>query len=1011
MKKIKMGVVALFLAFISIFILASCGKKLPQTKYEKVKFAFNGVEKSFKSASSSKKSSKAFISNEDNVLLLADTDDALSTIENIYTPGDNQGDAIDELSYNEPPMIQFQYLKSILEKTGKDFEFGTKYYYDITDSMYADFITGEKKSESDEYKYDYSFVLGVEINIDDNDLIKADISFDITLTKGSERISVLWYVGFELDYDMKNQTPSYKLDLITDEDELNHPLRNCYVVENDYVEVKDNKIEEWRKFCFETDQKLVKDSAHQTFDDYINDGITYNVSTCKWYKNGSLRKITQMTDEKKQIIANAYYNYGLTTTDVNSKPFMDKQGKENDKIKDCYNAFSNTFGDDIIYDIILNEDDSDDDDHGHGDDFNTATGIKVMYEGTYDFGSNNILVKNVKVKDIFNDASVWLKNDLSKNINATVYYVNKDNVILQEVDPNDLEYYAIYNNTETMMNKEDYIGDLYASYGSPSNFSIRISVNNLETSLDQIVFDISSSGGDIDISVIETLGFPPFKSQNELEITKEDDYTYNICNYDYDEFNSYKETLTAWGYIIINSDGNWYGRIDNNNKLLVVREFYNNNKDYIQFKVDENNPFEEWNLTEVDTMLNNAFQLPQPNGSNVYYRFSREKDIQNEVYPFVDVYGMTETELNNYIDLIKQYGAYIETSGDSILRIIDNQNNKFYEIHFGVLDHNILNIRLYCHEIPMKKMEYKVNSGDYNQFTANASDYDYKYEAKDVVLKANDIITINAINFELDFSSYYSTDGFTINSDKTITVNQYGIFDIVFIQDRDNNNLYVALYYVESLDKHQYKLYVGKNLSYTGGHINGKITQDTYLNINSDYTGYETSNSVEIVEGDMLILVDEKEKTIPNLMFNGFGVNPTEPGCGVATTTKYITAFIAFSNPTSIEVSVSGVREFKLYVGSNLSYEDREISGVISSSYDFSVNSDYTGYTCNKISLTQGQELMLIDEDSDIVFPGNFTGYGIEATGRGFATVTETCTLNFYLVFNNPDKIQVTKNE
>ena len=208
MKKIKMGVVSLFIAFVSIFILASCGNKLPQTKYEKVKFAFNGVEESFKSASSSKESSKAFISNEDsvllladtddalstignlytpgdnqgaaifafngieksfksassskkssnafisneeNVLLLADTDDALSTIENIYTPGDNQGDVIDELSYNEPPMIQFQYLKSILEKTGKDFEFGTKYYYDITDSMYADFITGKKQSESDEY--------------------------------------------------------------------------------------------------------------------------------------------------------------------------------------------------------------------------------------------------------------------------------------------------------------------------------------------------------------------------------------------------------------------------------------------------------------------------------------------------------------------------------------------------------------------------------------------------------------------------------------------------------------------------------------------------------------------------------------------------------------------------------------------------------------------------------------------------------------------------------------------
>ena len=63
---------------------------------------------------------------------------AFDAIDRLYTSSDNQGDVIDELEYDQPPMIQFQYLKSALEKIGTGFEFGTKYYYDIQNTVYYD---------------------------------------------------------------------------------------------------------------------------------------------------------------------------------------------------------------------------------------------------------------------------------------------------------------------------------------------------------------------------------------------------------------------------------------------------------------------------------------------------------------------------------------------------------------------------------------------------------------------------------------------------------------------------------------------------------------------------------------------------------------------------------------------------------------------------------------------------------------------------------------------------------
>ncbi len=890
MKKIKVVVLSLFFALVSIFVLSSCGNKLPTTKYEKVEFAFNGVEQSIRQQA---KKSKAVIGNKENIVLLADTNNPLDIIDKIYTSGDNQGDVIEELEYNEPPMIQFQYLKSVLEKIGSNFEFGNKYYYDIIGSIYADFSTGKKKNESNEYKYDYIFKLGIEINIDDNDLITSDISFDIKLTKENEEINVLWYVGMKLNYDMKNSTPNYTLNLITDEDELHHPSRNCYVVENDYVLVKDNKIEEWRKFCFETNKKLVKDSSHQSFDQYINEDIEYNVNTCKWYKNNSLRKITQMDDIKKVKIANAFFDYGLNTTDINAKSFMDKTGVQNEKIKDCYNSFSKTYGDDIIYSIVTDKEES-------KKDTDSPTGIKVVFEGTNDSGYN-IIFKNVKVKDLFNDNQIWVNSDTTSFVSPKVYYIGKNNNILQEVNYNDIEFYAIYNGTETNMNRNDNIGDLYEIYGKPFEFSIKLVINNFTTTIDKVLYTNANDDTTIDISEIAALGFPEYKTKNELDITKVDNKTYRINNYNYEELNNYKEILLNNGFIYLNSDGSMLGKVSNN-ELISVRTLYENNNNYIQFKVEET-PFENWDVTEISTMLNDKVKLPEPNANKAYYYFNRNINVDKNIYPYVEIYGMTETEISDYINYLSNYGNIVDLGGNNLLRIINDSNNKCYEVHYDLADHNIMRITLYCFERTLKRMEYKINDGNYNSFIIDGSEDNIQYKASNVPLKENDVITLNAINFELDYSEFFASDYFTINIDKTITINESGMYNILYLQNEEDS-LYIAFYYEGAIQNHEYELYVGTDLSYQGKQVTGNISKVYTFRMKTDNTGYICDN-ISLTTGQSVILFDKGTKDVANLSFNGTGISSKQDGIGYVFETCNVNIFISINNPQYAEVSAN----------------------------------------------------------------------------------------------------------
>ncbi|MBP5446361.1 MAG: hypothetical protein J6Y28_09340 [Acholeplasmatales bacterium] len=439
MKRIRTIIFSIILTLGFVFMIAGCKKKtkLPTTDYEKVKYAFNGVEKSFK------KPKTLDNSNDDLLKLLSfnPTQNDLNSIKNIYTTGDNQGDVIDELEYYAPPMIQFQCLKKVLEKIGEDYSFGTKYYDQIDGTAYIDLETGtdkSKESNKESYALTYEFILSIDIIINDNNLINADVSFDITATQNNKNYHTLWYVSLILDYDMEESSPNYTLTMLTNNDEKEVVYRNGYTYEYDYVEVVDSKIKEWRKFCFESSEKLVKDSMHTSFDDYANiDGIEYDSGTCKWYYNNELHKITKKNAIKNKQVADIYYRIGLNSTDLDGTNFINKQGTKNSVIKTIYTEFSDLFKKDIIYSLLV---DGEHDNHGGED---NITGIRIMNDDATG-GLGNIWVNDQPI-------GYLITNFVDTDGNAykpQVYYVDQNGGLSALADINRLNYYvAIYNDS------------------------------------------------------------------------------------------------------------------------------------------------------------------------------------------------------------------------------------------------------------------------------------------------------------------------------------------------------------------------------------------------------------------------------------------------------------------------------------------------------------------------------------------------------------------------------------
>ena len=104
MKRIAKYLLSALSSFGFIFSLASCGGVSQSSEYQKVKKAFDGVESSFK-ASQGGRNKKLYGARSLN----EGSSGALSSLEALMeAKAESRGDTIDELRYDEPPMIQFQ---------------------------------------------------------------------------------------------------------------------------------------------------------------------------------------------------------------------------------------------------------------------------------------------------------------------------------------------------------------------------------------------------------------------------------------------------------------------------------------------------------------------------------------------------------------------------------------------------------------------------------------------------------------------------------------------------------------------------------------------------------------------------------------------------------------------------------------------------------------------------------------------------------------------------------------
>ena len=554
MKKINCFVATL-VGFFAIGLIGCNANKLPTTQYEKVKFAFNGVEKSFKSPKVVKRNKPLLLKR--NKIGGSNPSSALDTIFNLYTEEDKRDDFLDDVSYNEPPMIQFQYIKKVLEKIGNGYEFDKKYYDTITGEMYVDINTGAKKEKGDEFKYNYTFTLGMDINIDDNNLITADVSFDINLKKGSESYTTKWYVGIELDYDMANNSPNYTMSMVTENDERELPYYGSYTYEYDYVEVKNSEINEWRKFCMDNDHRLVKDASHQDFNAYVNEGCEYKVDACSWYKNGTYykNKNVRQKSEAAKTIANALFtNLGLNTNEIDADSFFNKAGTQNSVLKTCYNDFSKIAKEDIIYNLVCRDEQE--------EQKQEIVAIRAMNADLSGGAGNYQVPGNVTIRELLSG----FVDENGEKLAIHLYYIDQNYALVSEItDLVALRFYVRQqdNNEAKEVSLVDSLSDIMERY----KFTNR---NLIIAFMDEQgiggVMDFIYSGDLPDTyvkptfpKVLTDIGVPEYDGERieygTQELSKEP-YVLEIKNTRYSESQNYKNKLNGNGFVL---DGGYLG--------------------------------------------------------------------------------------------------------------------------------------------------------------------------------------------------------------------------------------------------------------------------------------------------------------------------------------------------------------------------------------------------------------------------------------------------------------------
>lgn len=591
-------------SFISSFIIAlsigACSDKLPSSNYEKVKFAFNGVEKSFKKITTTQ---KGLVRTNRNNRIGSNINDGLNTIFSVYTENDLRDDFLEDVSYNQPPMIQFQYIKKVLEKIGGGYDFNTKYSDSINGEVYIDIETGQK-SDKEKDKFNYTLGLAIEIHIDDNDLITSDVSFDINLKRGDEEYNTKWYVGIDLDYDMTSNSPNYTMAMITENNESELPYYKHYTYEYDYVEVKDSSINEWRKFCIDTSTRLVKDNDHPNFASY--EGVTYDIEPLAWYKDGKYYKADSrksLTKDKADLVAEALFNgIGLNATEINPEAYFNKASSKNSVLTTCYKEFNKIAKEDIIYSLLAREEHSGDNDNP------IITSIRAM-NADLSGGADGYHIGDMQIGRIFNGFIDFYD---TKTL-ITLYYIDQNGGLMTPVEHIDRLNYMLKETNRNVMVRVEYDDTLSDGVkalklnGSPLDSNeltiiFRDEGNNVEGSMNfyyegELPKDYVAP---IFPSELSIYGVPSYATETASEFIYKADADYEggkkhltIKGSNYDEAEAYVKTLKNNGFNqsdVISTGPNEYLFIKYNSDTQVT---------YVIFKFDKSSTDYELTIWEA----------------------------------------------------------------------------------------------------------------------------------------------------------------------------------------------------------------------------------------------------------------------------------------------------------------------------------------------------------------------------------------------------------------------------
>lgn len=786
MKKILLLLLAAVVTLSTVLAFSACGKKtkLPETDYEKVVFAFEGVEKSFQKNGDKK---SADLNDRAVPRLLSGEGDPLSVLRSIYESGDSQGDVIDELEYDQPPMIQFQCLKSVLEKIGSDFSFGVKYYDDMTGEVFFDPETGRDmngislEATRNQYKYDYLFRLSLRIGIDENDDIKADVSFDIRLTRENEEINTHWYVKMILDYDMTSTTPIYTLAMWTANDEKELAHIDGYVYEYDYVDMKAGGINEWRKFVLEADAELVKDETHWSFETYRNEGVVFNADTCKWYRDNDLKKITRYTEEKGARIADAFFNFGLNESAIDETPFVSADGERNEAIKSAYGDFCNAFKKDVIYSLVTKREE---DHHGDNQNHGEAVGITVLTEEGEAWSAQNI-ERDCTLSELLSGYGPWGQGIGVKR--PCVYTVDANGNRIERI-----ENFTDYDFTitvgkpgqggyESKIGLGDRLSDVIAdNLGGmeaieQNGFLVNVGLTSKndpgKTATFSAIIGFRSEIEEQDAkhfpAVLTALGVPEYETGNgsfNLEDYKDgqDSYAFSVNGTTDAERVAYLAKLSNAGFIkdnfgdLVKINGerrmkmNVYG-LENGNVRITARVEANANPTYSNvFPADL-----------VASWVEGKFTIPTPTGNLLYSYDANGK--------YIYLYGMGSLEAALYV---LQIGTQENTKADGDARTITTYSDgRFYSIEYAfendavllMLDFNRLGVQ-------EPQITLSVNGGDAQPFWPEQGQYTIT-----VTLNAGDEITFTPDMGKFDGGEIYftfnaETRGFTAKTDGTYVI-------------------------------------------------------------------------------------------------------------------------------------------------------------------------------------------------------------------------------------------------